>query len=75
MAGTARPMTRRFRKRMLRSAAFVFAVLVAVLLILVGTVGNKVFFVAAAVLIPAAALTFNFMQRRAYAAEQQGLKR
>ena len=61
-------MTRAFRKRLLQQA---FAMLVgvgAVLLILAGTIGEKAFLIAAAILIPAAALTFNFLQRRAYAA-------
>lgn len=61
-------MTREFRKRMLKQAAFVFVALFATLLILVGSVPHRVFLIAAAVLIPAAAITFNVIQRRAYAA-------
>jgi p-aminobenzoyl-glutamate transporter AbgT len=68
MAAPRRTITRAFRKQMLRSAAFVFGTLIAVLLILVGIVDHKVFLIAAMVLIPVSALSFNFMQRRAYAA-------
>jgi hypothetical protein len=68
-------MTRSFRTRMLRSAAFVFAGLAATLLILVGTLGREYFAVAALVLIPSAVIAFNLLQRRAYAAYQQDLKR
>lgn len=75
MAAPRRTMTRAFRAQMLRQGLFVFVALVAVLLVLVGAVSHKVFVVAALVLIPAAALTFNLMQRRAYGAYQQGLKR
>jgi hypothetical protein len=75
MAQPARPMTRAFRRQMLRSAAFVFGGLAAVLLILVGSVDRKNFAIAAMVLIPVAALSFNYLQRRAYAAQQQDQKR
>jgi hypothetical protein len=68
-------MTYAFRNQMLRQGAFLFVGLVAVLLILVGSVSHKVFLVTALVLIPAAAITFNLVQRRAYAAYQQGHKR
>jgi hypothetical protein len=75
MAGSARPMTRAFRKRMLRNAAFVFAVLAATLLILVGTLSRRYFAIAALVLIPSATIALNLLQRRTYAAYQQHLKR
>jgi hypothetical protein len=75
MAQPARPMTRSFRKRMLRSAALVFAGLAAVLLILVGTLDRKLFEIVALALIPTAAIAFNLLQRRAYAAYQEDLKR
>jgi len=67
-----RTMTRSFRNRMLKQALGVFAAVAAVLLILVGTLGRTAFLIAAAVLIPASALGFNFLQRRAYAAQQRG---
>ena len=70
-----RTVTRSFRNQMLRQSAFLFVAVAAVLLILVGTVDHRVFAVLALVLIPVAALTFNIMQRRAYAAYQQGFKR
>jgi hypothetical protein len=72
MAAPRRTMTRAFRKQMLRQAVFVFATLAVVLLILVGTVDHKLFLIAAMILIPVAALSFNFMQRRAYAASLKG---
>jgi uncharacterized membrane protein YccF (DUF307 family) len=68
-------MTPAFRKQMLRQAAFLFLGLIAILLILVGTLGRNAFFIAAMVLIPITALAFNFLQRRAYAAQQQAQKR
>lgn len=66
-----RRMTREFRRRMLRQAAALFGGLTAVLLVLAGTVDRRVFALAAFVLIPATALTFNFLQRRAYTASQR----
>ncbi len=60
---------------MLRQSLFLFLAVAAVLMVLAGTVDHRAFLVAALVLIPAAAITFNIMQRRAYAAYQQGLKR
>ena len=70
-SGGRRTMTRAFRNRMFKQAGMLFAALVAVLLILVGTVGRLGFLIGALVLIPATALTFNFMQRRAYRAEHR----
>jgi p-aminobenzoyl-glutamate transporter AbgT len=67
-----RTITRAFRTRMIRQAALLFAALVAILLILVGTLDHRSFTIAALVLIPLAALTFNLMQRRAYAAHIAG---
>ena len=71
----ARRMTYAFRKRMLRQALILFGSLVAVLLILVGTVDHKAFLIAAMVLIPAAALAFNLLTRRAYAASHSDSSR
>ena len=64
-------MTRAFRKRMLQQAFGTFAALGAVLLILAGTLGERAFLIAAVILCPASALTFNFLQRRAYAASRK----
>jgi p-aminobenzoyl-glutamate transporter AbgT len=67
-----RTITRAFRTRMIRQAGLVFAALIAMLLILAGTLGRSGFFIAALVLIPLAALIFNLMQRCAYAAHIAG---
>ncbi len=73
MTSQARPkITRAFRNRMLRDAVFVLLGLVAVLLIAVEAMDRRTFFIAALVLIPAAAITFNILQRRAFAAYSAG---
>ena len=71
MAPSSRPMTRAFRKRMLQQAALLLVALVAILLILVMTLGEKAFLIAALILCPLTALGFNFLMRRNYAAQQK----
>ncbi|MDE1160412.1 MAG: hypothetical protein PW792_00545 [Acidobacteriaceae bacterium] len=71
MAAPRRMMTPAFRKRMLRDAAAIFGGLLLVLFVLVKSVPEKVFLVAAFVLIPVTALAFNFQIRRAYNAQQK----
>ncbi len=73
MPSPSRPkITREFRNKMARDAVFVLLGLVAVLLIAVDVLDRKTFFIAALVLIPVAAMTFNILQRRAFAAYSAG---
>jgi hypothetical protein len=65
-------MTRAFRKRMLKQAALFLGGLALALTVLAFTLGSKYFAIAALILIPVSAITFNIMQRRAYTASIAG---
>jgi hypothetical protein len=67
-----KPMSREFKRRLMRRAAMFFVALVVVLLLLVSLLNGKQFAVAALIVIPIASLSFNFLMRRAYAAEMAG---
>jgi hypothetical protein len=70
MAEPRRTVTHAFRKRMFRDAAIVLAGLAFTLFVLATSVPSRAFLITACILIPCAALTFNLMTRRAYAAHQ-----
>jgi hypothetical protein len=63
-------MDRAFRRKLLRDASALFLALICTLLVLLRVLDERRFAVAALVLVPACALIFNLLARRAWAARR-----